>query len=107
MPKRINPVIEWLEQDQPVYYTGPSERSYEGGKRDAQTWADYITYDFEHGPFDMVGLRDYLRGLVDGGPIASGHQAQGEERLAEEEAAVGPGQRSCAVEERQRDADAG
>jgi len=73
MPKRINPVIEWLEQGQPVYYTGPSERSYEGGKRDAQTWADYITYDFEHGPFDMVGLRDYMRGLVDGGPIASGH----------------------------------
>src|SRR5438067_5637856 len=75
MPKRINPVIDMLAQDQPVYYTGPSERSYEGGKRDAQTWADYITYDFEHGPFDMVGLRDYVRGLVDGGPTPSGHRA--------------------------------
>jgi len=77
MPKRINPVIELLEQDQPVYYTGPSERSYEGGKKDAQTWADYITYDFEHGPFDMVALREYMRGLIDGGPIASGHRTPG------------------------------
>ena len=74
MPKHINPVIDLLEQGQPVYYTGPSERSYEGGKRDAKTWADYINYDFEHGPFDMVGLREYMRGLVDGGPIWSGHR---------------------------------
>src|SRR5919202_4244220 len=74
MPKRINPVIELLEQGQPVYYTGPSERSYEGGKRDAQTWADYVTYDFEHGPFDMEALREYMRGMVDGGPIWSAHR---------------------------------
>jgi 4-hydroxy-2-oxoheptanedioate aldolase len=74
MPKHINPVIDMLESQQPVYYTGPSERSYEGGKQDAKTWADYITYDFEHGPFDMVALREYMRGLVDGGPIASGHR---------------------------------
>ena len=74
MPKHINPVIDLLEQGQPVYYTGPSERSYEGGKRDAQTWADYITYDFEHGPFDMEALREYMRGMVDGGPIWSAHR---------------------------------
>lgn len=74
MAKRINRAIELLEQGQPVYYSGPSDRSYEGGKNDAQTWADYITYDFEHGPFDMVGLRAYMQGLVDGGPTKSGHR---------------------------------
>jgi 4-hydroxy-2-oxoheptanedioate aldolase len=74
MPKRINRVIELLEEDQPVYYTGPSERGYEGGKKDAQTWADYINYDFEHSPFDMTVFRAYLQGLVDGGPTRSGHR---------------------------------
>jgi 4-hydroxy-2-oxoheptanedioate aldolase len=71
---RVNRVIELLEQDEPVYYTGPSARSYEGGKQDAQTWADYIIYDFEHGPFDMTALRAYMQGLVDGGPAKSGHR---------------------------------
>ncbi len=75
MATRINRVLELLEQGQPVYYTGPKERSYEGGKADAQTWADYINYDFEHNPFDMVVLREYLRGLVDGGPTRSGHRS--------------------------------
>jgi 4-hydroxy-2-oxoheptanedioate aldolase len=74
MAERINRVIELLAQDQPVYYTGPSGRGYEGGKADAQTWADYINYDFEHSPFDMTLLREYLRGLVDGGPTKSGHR---------------------------------
>jgi 4-hydroxy-2-oxoheptanedioate aldolase len=74
MAKRINRAIEILESGEPVYYTGPSERSYEGGKADAQTWADFINYDFEHGPFDMVGLRAYMQGLVDGGPTKTGHR---------------------------------
>jgi 4-hydroxy-2-oxoheptanedioate aldolase len=74
MAERINRVIELLAAGQPVYYTGPSGRGYEGGKQDAQTWADYINYDFEHGPFDMTVLREYMRGLVDGGPAKSGHR---------------------------------
>jgi len=74
MAKRINRAIEILETGEPVYYTGPSQRDYEGGKTDAQTWADYIIYDFEHGPFDMVSLRAYMQGLVDGGPTKSGHR---------------------------------
>ncbi|HEX2036458.1 MAG TPA: aldolase/citrate lyase family protein [Chloroflexota bacterium] len=74
MAKRVNRVIELLEEGQPVYYTGPSDRSYEGGKTDAGTWADYITYDFEHSPFDITTLRAYMRGLVDGGPTRSGHR---------------------------------
>ena len=32
----------------------------------AQTWADYITYDMEHGPFDVAKLAEFMRGLVKG-----------------------------------------
>jgi 4-hydroxy-2-oxoheptanedioate aldolase len=28
----------------------------------------------EHGPFDVAGLHEFMRGLVDGGPTASGHR---------------------------------
>lgn len=74
MPKRINKVIELLEQDQPVYYTGTRELSYESGKAMAKTWADYITVEMEHGPFDVRGLHAFMQGLVDGGPTNSGHR---------------------------------
>ena len=42
--------------------------------KDAQTWADYISYDMEHAPFDVKGLADYMRGLAKGGPTKSGHR---------------------------------
>jgi 4-hydroxy-2-oxoheptanedioate aldolase len=76
-PKRINKAIELLEQGQPIYYTGSHEGtagSFEQGKIDAQTWADYISYDMEHAPFDVKGLADYMRGLAAGGPTKSGHR---------------------------------
>src|SRR5579871_5420783 len=76
-PKRINRAIELLEQGQPVYYTGShsgTEGSFEQGKKDAQTCADYISYDMEHAPFDVKGLQEYMRGLVAGGPTKSGHR---------------------------------
>ena len=76
-PKHINRVIELLEQGQPVYYTGShsgTTGSFEQGKRDAQTWADYINYDMEHAPFDVAGLAEYMKGLVAGGPTRSGHR---------------------------------
>ncbi len=72
-PKRINKAIELLEQGQPIYYTS-SRGGYEEGKELAQTWADYINYELEHGAFDMTRLREFMRGLVDGGPTASGHR---------------------------------
>ena len=77
MSTRINRAIELLEQDQPIYYTGPHSGhvlTYEQGKKDARTWADYINVGMEHGSFDMAGLAEYMRGLVDGGPTASGHR---------------------------------
>jgi 4-hydroxy-2-oxoheptanedioate aldolase len=76
-PKRINRAIELLEQGQPVYYTGSHsgiEGSFEQGKADAQTYADYISYDMEHAPFDVKGLADYMRGLAAGGSTKSGHR---------------------------------
>jgi 4-hydroxy-2-oxoheptanedioate aldolase len=76
-PKRINRAIELLEQAQPVYYTGShdgTDGSYEQGVKDAHTWADYISYDMEHAPFDVRGLADYMRGLASSGPTTSGHR---------------------------------
>ncbi len=74
MPERINKAIELLERGQPIYYVGVSELSYETGVEMAATWADYINVSIEHGAFDMRGLGDFMTGLVDGGPTASGHR---------------------------------
>ena len=74
--KRINRAIELLEQGQPIYYTGSHEGTdgnFEQGVKDAQTYADYISYDMEHAPFDVKGLGEYMRGLAKGGPTKSGH----------------------------------
>ena len=32
--------------------------NFEQGVKDAQTYADYISYDMEHAPFDVKGLAD-------------------------------------------------
>lgn len=72
-PKRINKVIELWEAGQPVYYASGGG-GYEEGKALAQTWADYVLYDMEHHPFDITRLREFMRGLVDGGPTPSGHR---------------------------------
>jgi 4-hydroxy-2-oxoheptanedioate aldolase len=75
-PKRINKAIELLDMGQPIYYTGShegTEATFEQGKRDAQTWADYINYDMEAAPFDVAGLAAYMKGLKAGGPTRSGH----------------------------------
>jgi 4-hydroxy-2-oxoheptanedioate aldolase len=76
-PKRINRAIELLEQGQPVYYTGSHEGTsgtFEQGRKDAQTWADYISYDMEAAPYDIAGLSAYMQGLAAGGPTRTGHR---------------------------------
>ena len=76
-PTRINRAIDLLSQGQPIYYTGShegTEGNFEQGVKDAQTYADYISYDMEHAPFDVKGLSDYMKGLVKGGPTKSGHK---------------------------------
>ena len=77
MANRINRAIELLAQDQPVYYTGAHTGhvlTFEQGKKDASTWADYINVGMEHGCFDLTGLANYTKGLVAGGPTKSGHR---------------------------------
>jgi len=76
-PKHINRAIELLEAGQPIYYTGShsgTEGTFEAGKADAQTYADYISYDMEHAPYDVRGLAEYMKGLAAGGPTKSGHR---------------------------------
>src|SRR5688500_778300 len=73
-PKRINKAIELLEMGQPIYYAQVDGGGYEDGRRLALTQADYITYNLEHSSFDMTQLREFMRGLVEGGPTKSGHR---------------------------------
>ena len=70
---RINKCIELLQQGQDIFTAGAPELTYESGREMAQTWADMILTDFEHRPFDVVGLMNFMRGLKDGGPTPSGH----------------------------------
>jgi 4-hydroxy-2-oxoheptanedioate aldolase len=72
-PKRINKCIELLEAGQPIYYKA-GYGGYEEGLKMAKTWADYIVYNMEHKPLDFLQLREFMRGLVDGGPTPSGHR---------------------------------
>jgi 4-hydroxy-2-oxoheptanedioate aldolase len=73
---RINRAIELLAQGHAIYYVGHHTGhvlTHAQGLEDAGTWADYINVGMEHGAFDMGGLAQYMRGLVDGGPTRSGH----------------------------------
>ena len=82
--KRINRAVELLADGQPIYYTGShtgapggagdATSAFEQGKKDAQTYADYISYDMEHTAYDIVGLTAYMKGLVAGRPTRSGHR---------------------------------
>ena len=77
MASRINRAIELLAQDQAIYYVGAHSGhvlTRAQGREDAGTWADYINIGMEHGAFDMAGLEEYLRGMVEAGPTRSGHR---------------------------------
>ena len=77
-PDRINKAIELLSRDQPIYYytegRGGSQGGFKEGLRLAQTWADFIIYEMEFGPYDVTELREFMAGLVQGGPTPSGHR---------------------------------
>ena len=77
MPGQVNRTIALLQDNQAIYYDGPHSGhvlTYEQGRIDAGTWADYMNVGMEHGAFDMAGLAEYLRGMVDAGPTRSGHR---------------------------------
>lgn len=73
---RANRAVELLAQGQAIYYTGVGRENhdFEGGTKLAGTWADYLTYEMEHGPFDVTALAEFMRGLAAGGPTRSGHR---------------------------------
>ena len=73
-PTRINKMIELLEAGQPVYDVSVTDAGFEEGVKLAQTHNDLIQYQMEHGPFDPNRLRQFMLGLVEGGPTTSGHR---------------------------------
>lgn len=72
-PTRVNKCIELLEREQPIYYDAVYG-GYDEGRAAAQTWSDYLLYNMEHQPLDFLQLRQFMQGLVDGGPTPSGHR---------------------------------
>src|ERR1700722_18814533 len=77
-PRRINKAIELWEDGQPIYYNGaglgPGVDPYAQGIKMARTWMDAINVEMEHNALDFMQLREFMRGLVDGGPTRSGHR---------------------------------
>ena len=77
-PRRINKAIELWEDGQPIYYgfsgMGPGVDPYAQGVKMAKTYLDAINIEYEHGALDFSALREFMRGLVDGGPTPSGHR---------------------------------
>src|SRR6478609_4753215 len=81
--KHINRIIDMWLQNKPVFYAqieaggfgdGKGETAYDMGKRMSATKADYITWEMEHGALDFHELREFMRGLVDGGTTRTGHR---------------------------------
>ena len=73
-PKRINKAVELLAAGEPVYYFQIPGGGYEEGRRHAKTWADAIGYNVEQAPVSARELREFIQGLIDGGPTPSGHR---------------------------------
>ena len=69
----VNRAVELLKRDQPIYYGGAGELSYEKGVEASGRWEDYLVVEMEHGLFDLPSLKAFMAGLVDGGPAPTGH----------------------------------
>ena len=77
MANRINRAIELCRRTRRSITRSPHSGhvlTYAQGREDAGTWADYMNVGMEHGSFDMTGLADYMRGMVDAGSTRSGHR---------------------------------
>jgi len=51
----------------------PGVDAYAQGRKMARTYCDLIVYGLEHGPLDFTDFVNFMSGLKDGGPTASGH----------------------------------
>ena len=70
----VNRAISALEQRQPVFSTMVlGGAGYEEGKNLANTKADFVTYEMEHGTFDIGALRNFIRGLMENTPKSAAH----------------------------------
>ena len=70
----INRAIDLLKAGNPIFFTSVTDISFEGGCHHAATWADYLSIDLEHLPFDMTALKAFMTGLIQGGPTKTGHR---------------------------------
>jgi len=67
MADRINSAIRRLANDEPAFYIGNhagAELGFEAGVAAADTWADYINIGMEHGPLDLAGLDQFMKGMA-------------------------------------------
>ena len=67
MAGRINRAIANLADDKPVFYFGGhtgAELTFDAGVAMADTWADYINIGFEHGPLDLPGIDQFMKGMA-------------------------------------------
>lgn len=66
-PRHVNRAVDALSRGVPVFTIQLQGGSgYEEGRRYAGTKADFITYEMEHGTFDLSLLREFMRGITDG-----------------------------------------
>jgi 4-hydroxy-2-oxoheptanedioate aldolase len=74
-PSRTNPVITLLEQGKPAFsiwanYIGVGKDYHAAVTLQGNRNYDFIIYDLEHDPFDVEGLSQFLRALLDPAAIA-------------------------------------
>lgn len=67
MAGRVNNAVAKLAGGEPIFYTGAhagAELTFSAGVAAADTWADYINVGMEHGPLDLAGLDQFMRGMA-------------------------------------------
>lgn len=67
MVDRVNSAIRRLANDEPAFYIGShagAELTFAAGVEAADTWADYINIGMEHGPLDLAGLDQFMKGMA-------------------------------------------
>ena len=70
---RVNRAIELLEGRHTLIYGGVSDLSFEGGVKACHTDNDFLLFEQEHGPLNIPGVGDFMKGLASAGPTKSGH----------------------------------
>lgn len=70
--QRINPVIEKMEEGEPVFGVFSSNLSVRTGANMAGSSLDFVIVDLEHSPYDVSRLEGYLLGMIDKRRVASG-----------------------------------